>query len=486
MLLGPVEIASIDEWTPEPGSLISWQPTEAALAKAREAPESPVPASYIQTRHLRSFVEQGSRGVDHSRLFIAACDMPGRCDIRAMTYVINAHLRRHSTYRSWFEYRRADDPGTADTVVRHTMTDAADIEFVPKRHGAADAAKLRSQVASTPDSLQWDSFRFGVIQREDKFTFWSSIDHLHVDGQFVGVGLLEFQAMYSTLVSGAPPLQLPDAGGYDDYCLRQREFTSSLTLDTPEVQTWKSFAEKNNGTFPVFPLPLDDGSPSEGGDLVAVKLMDRQQTERFEDLCVAAGSRFIGGLFAVVAHALRELTGLETYYGLTPIDTRTPDELTTQGWFTGLIPVVVPVAGASFADSIRAAQRDFDTGRPAALVPFERVVELAPHLTPPQPLFPMLNFFDASSGPMAPLLTNLQEGVRIATLSDGRVTYPLSTLVGRFNETFATVVFPKNPVARQSVDRYVAALQEVCDRVTGGRDVLVAATRNEAERQPVR
>ncbi|MGV0742671.1 condensation domain-containing protein [Mycolicibacterium sp. XJ870] len=482
MLLGPVEIASIEEWSPEPGSLISWQPTEAAVAKALQAPESPVPASYIQTRHLRSFVDQGSRGVDHSRLFIAACDMPGRCDIRAMTYVINAHLRRHSTYRSWFDYRRADD---GDTVVRHTLTDPADIEFVPMRHGSSDAEKLRSHVVATPDSLQWDSFRFGVIQREDMFTFWSSIDHLHVDGQFVGVGLLEFQAMYSALISGAPPLQLPDAGSYDEYCLRQREVTSSLTLDTPEVQTWMSFAEKNNGTFPVFPLPLDDGSASTGGDLVAVKLMDRQQTERFEDLCVAAGSRFIGGLFALVAHALHELTGLETYYGLTPIDTRTPEELTTQGWFTGLIPVVVPVAGTSFTDSIRAAQHDFDTGRSAAMVPFERVVELAPHLVPPRPLFPMLNFFDASSGPMAPLLTNLQDGVRIATLSDGRVTYPLSTLVGRFNETFATVVFPKNPVARDSVDRYVAALRQVCDRVTGGRESMVPASRNGAARHPV-
>ncbi|MDV3124752.1 condensation domain-containing protein [Mycobacterium sp. 21AC1] len=480
MLLGPVEIASIEEWAPAPGSLVTWQPSDAALAKAGEAPESAVPASYIQARHLRSFVQQAGRGVDHSRLFIAACDMPGRCDIRAMTYVINAHLRRHSTYRSWFDYQ------DADTIVRHTMTDAAEIEFAPRRHGSADADELRRQVVATPDSLQWDCFRFGVIQREGSFTFWSSIDHLHVDGQFVGVGLLEFQAMYSTLVSGAPPLQLPEPGSYDQYCVRQREFASSLTIDTPEVQTWLSFAEHNNGTFPVFPLPLDDGSDSVGGDLISVKLMDEQQTERFEDICVAAGSRFIGGLFALVAHALYELTGLETYHGLTPIDTRTPEELTTQGWFTGLIPVVVPAAGASFTDSIRAAQHDFDSGRSAALVPFERVAELAPGLVPPQPLFPMLNFFDASSGPMAPLLTNLQDGVKIATLSDGRVTYPLSTLVGRFAETFATVVFPKNPVARQSVGRYVSALRQVCDRVTGDPEWMLSSNRRDPALQSVR
>ncbi len=45
---------------------------------------------------------------------IVGCSMAGRCDIRAMTYVINAHLRRHDTYRSWFEYTDADQ------IVRHT------------------------------------------------------------------------------------------------------------------------------------------------------------------------------------------------------------------------------------------------------------------------------------------------------------------------------------------------------------------------------
>ncbi len=461
MLLGPVEIASIEEWHPQAGSLVTWQPAAATLTEAQAAPPSPVPASYIQARHLRSFVDQAARGVDHSRLFIAACVLPGRCDIRAMTYVINNHLRRHSTYRSWFEYRGADD------IVRHTMPEATAITFAPTRHGEQTPEELRARVIDTPDSLQWDCFRFGVIQSAESFTFWASIDHLHVDGQFVGVGLMEFQLMYSALVSGAPPVQLPDAGRYEDYCLSQREFTSALSLDTDEVRAWIDFAQRNDGSFPRFPLPVEDQTPSGTGDLVTVRLMDEEQTQRFEEICVAAGARFIGGLIACAGHALGDLTGLDTYHSLTPIDTRSgPAELTTQGWFTGLIPLTVPVAGTSFADSARAAQTCFDSGKPMANVPFERVVELAPWLTPPRPLFPMLNFFDASSGPLAPLLTNLMDGVKIATLSDGRVTYPLSTLVGRFGETVATVVFPKNPVARASVERYVAALQAVCDRIT--------------------
>ena len=101
-----------------------------------------------------------------SRLFIAAWDIAGRCDIRAMTYVINAHLRRHDTYRSWFEYQDAEH------IVRRTIRDPADIEFVPTEHGEMTPAELRDHLLATPDPLQWDCFRFGIIQRADHFTFY--------------------------------------------------------------------------------------------------------------------------------------------------------------------------------------------------------------------------------------------------------------------------------------------------------------------------
>ena len=55
-----------------------------------------------------------------SRLAIAAWDIPGRCDIRAMTYVLNAHLRRHDTYRNWFEHN-------GEQFVRRTIPEARDL-----------------------------------------------------------------------------------------------------------------------------------------------------------------------------------------------------------------------------------------------------------------------------------------------------------------------------------------------------------------------
>ena len=80
--------------------------------------------------------------------------------------------------------------------------DADDIEFVPTRHGELTLEQARELVVSTPDPLQWDCFRFGIIQGEDHFTFYVSIDHVHVDAMIVGITLMEFHMMYPALVGG--------------------------------------------------------------------------------------------------------------------------------------------------------------------------------------------------------------------------------------------------------------------------------------------
>lgn len=64
--------------------------------------------------------------------------------------------------------------------------------------------------------------------------------------------------MYTTLVAGHAPVPLPQAGSYDDYCVRQERELSVLTLESPPVSAWVDFFEKNNGTLPEFRLPLGD------------------------------------------------------------------------------------------------------------------------------------------------------------------------------------------------------------------------------------
>ena len=463
MRIGKVTIGSIDDWVLSPGVVISWHATAAAQEKARHAPVSPIPVSYMQAQHIRGYYNQIASGLDYSRQIIATCEVPGQCDIPAMSQAINTYLRRHDTYRSWFEY------AGAGPIVRRALEDPADIEFEPIDHGEMKIEDLYDHVVAIPTPLEWGCFTFGIVQSDDHFTFYASIDHVHGDAALIGITMLESHGLYSALITDAEPLVLPEAGSFSDFCLQERQYTSTLTTESPEVRAWIDFAENNNGGYPEFPLPLGNPLEPTSGDMVSEFLMDAEQTERFEEACTAAGARFIGGLFACLAQVEYEFTSAATYYGLTPRDTRrTSDNFMTQGWFTGLIPITVPIAAASFGEAAWAAQTCFDSGLNLSKVPYDRVLELAPWLQRPRPDFPVSNFFHGGAPPLNAVLAAAELGYanNIGIYSDGRYSYQLTIYIFRYEDgTAMEVMLPDNPVAQKSVARYMAAMMSVCARV---------------------
>lgn len=468
MRIGKITIGSIDDWTLSPGTVVSWHPTAAAREKARQAPVSSVPASYMQAQHIRGYHARLAADLDYSRLLVATCEAPGHCDIGVMTFALNAYLRRHDTYRSWFECIPDGTGDSAPEVVRHTIEDPADIEYEPIEHGEMTVQQIHDHVLTTPDPLQWGCFSFGVIQSEDTFSFYASIDHVHGDATLIGITMLESQAMYQSLTVDGKPLALPEAGSYDDYCIQERRHTATLTTDSPPVRAWTDFAANNNGSFPEFPLPLGNPLERTKSNMVSELLLDAAQTERFEAACATAGVRFVGGLFACVAQVEHELTGAVTYFGLTPRDTRRSSEnFMTQGWFTGLVPITVPIAAASFAEAAWSAQASFDSSQEMAKVPYYRVLELNPELSVPRPNFPVANFFHGGAAPLnAVLAADLSGAKNIGIYSDARYSYQLTIYVFLYGEgTVMAVMYPDNPVAQKSVARYLATMKTVCVQV---------------------
>lgn len=465
MHIGKITIGTIDDWSPSPGVVISWHPTKAAMEKARQAPVSSVPVSYMQGQHIRGVYEQAAAGLDYSRQIIATCEVPGQCDIEAMNHALNAYLRRHDTYRSWFEYAGSGD------IVRRTILDAADIEFEPIDNGVMAAEDARKHIVDIPTPLEWGCFSFGVVQGEDHFDFYASIDHVHGDAALIGITMLEAHGMYTSLTMTGQPMALPEAGSFDDFCRQEHQSTADLTVDSPEVRAWIEFAENNNNTMPEFPLPLGNPREPTVADMVGEMILDADQTARFESACVAAGVRFVGGLYACTAMAEHELTGATTYYGLTPRDTRrTSDNFTTQGWFTGLVPITVPIAATTFAEAAWAAQTSFDSGLSLARVPYYRVLELAPWLEKPHPNFPVSNFLHGGAAPLNAVLAAADMGYsnNIGIYSDGRFSYQLTIYIFRYEAgTAMAVMFPDNPIAQKSVARYIEAMKSVCERIAG-------------------
>lgn len=463
MRIGKITVGALDEWSLSPGAVTSWHPTAQSVDKARRAPLSPVPVSYMQGQHLRNFCERTAAGLTFSRQIIASCEVPGHCDVAAMDHAVNAYLRRHDTFRSWFA--RGEDGG----FVRHALEDPADIEFVPVDHGTMTVEQIRAHVVDIPSPLEWGCFTFGVIQNDGHFTFFAAMDHVHGDATLIGTTMLEANGMYSALSGGGQALMLPDAGSFDDFCVRERAHTAALTAESPEVQAWIDFAENNSGGFPEFPLPLGNPHEATRSDMASEMLLDTAQTERFDAACAAAGTRFVGGLFACMAQVEHELTGALTYYGLTPRDSRAAgDNFMTQGWFTGLIPITIPIGAASFAEAAGAAQTAFDSNLNMAKVPYYRVLELAPWLKWPQPNFPVSNFLHGGAAPLNAILAAADMGLanNIGIYPDGRFSYQLTVYIFRYGEgTAMAIMHPDNPVAAKSVARYMSAMRTVSAQV---------------------
>jgi hypothetical protein len=443
----------IKSWRPAEGPVTTWTASAAARAAMGAAESDPQPPTFQQAGHLRAAFYGKALGLRLPRLMVISWDSPGVCDIAVMTEAVNAHVRRQDTYHSAFGFENGN-------VVRRTIADPGVIELEPTSHGTMSTEQLQVHALSTtPGTLDWDCFTFGVIQGAEHFTFYASIDHLHADGMSAGLIFLDIHLTYQDLMAGRAS-SYPEVTGYRDYAARQRQHVAGMTPTAPEIEAWVDFATDADGEWPSFPLPLGDTWTNNGGDYVTVEMLNDLETESFDAACRDAGARFSGGVMACAALADREFTGSTVYRGFTPSDTRTPGADTASvGWFASLFPVTVPIGDGSFADAARAAQASFDANRPMSTVPFERVLELVAvdelGIKLPSKSAMMVSFLDFRKIPVASLWEEMNFGIYGDNLSHGGINMWVNRHADR---TTVTVSFPDNPEARHSVHRYVAAL----------------------------
>jgi mycolipenoyl-CoA---2-(long-chain-fatty acyl)-trehalose mycolipenoyltransferase / long-chain-acyl-CoA---trehalose acyltransferase len=459
-----VALGTINEWQPPHGPVTTWMVSPAAREAARSARRNDLAASFQRAQHLRAAYDGKAMSKQLPRLMVVAWDIAGVCDIPAMTAAINAHVRRHDSYHDWFEFEN-------DVIVRRTIDNPEAIDFVPVEFGHMNAEQIRTHVlTTTPETLEWGGFTFGIVEHIDYFTFYASVDHLYIDGWSAGLIFFDIHLTYQSLRQ-APhqqqPTTIPQVASYRGYAARQHERVTSLTLSSPEIKDWIKFVQGSGGHWPSFPLPLGETTANTKGDFVTVEVLNAVETESFDTACRAAGARFSGGVLACAALAEHDLTGTETYYGFTPYDTRTPGiDTLTVGWFASLVPVTVPIGSGAFPEAARAAQNSFDAAKHLAGVPFERVLELA---TPDQLGIElrarselMVSFLDLRKIPLAELFEETNFGTYGDNLSHGGINIWINR---QAEKTTVTISFPDNPVARASVHRYIAVLNEAFARV---------------------
>ncbi len=186
---------------------------------------------------MQAAQEYKAKGMQLPRLMVVAWDIPGVCDMTAMTAAINAHVRRHDAYHDWFQFENG-------AIVRRTIDNPEVIEFAPTNFGHMHAEQIRTHALSTtPETLEWDCFTFGIVQHTDHFTFYASVDHLHIDGMSAGLIFFDIHLMYRDLAHAVHrPAMLPQVASYRSYAARQRDKVTSLTLSSPEIRDWIEFA----------------------------------------------------------------------------------------------------------------------------------------------------------------------------------------------------------------------------------------------------
>jgi hypothetical protein len=421
---------------------------------------SSIPPSYEQEQHLRAFRACERRQEELARLLIVVWEEPGQCDLRAMSHVVTAHLRRHDTYHSWFEER-------GDAMLRHVLTDPAIIKLEPMTIGEVSAEEWQQHVMETPSPFTWDCFRFGILQRADGFTCFVSVDHLHADATVMAFLMEEVHAGYRAALDGEAPPRHASPGRYLDYCVSQRLRTDAAALTDPEVEEWVAFLARNGGRMPPFPLPLgvlDDRCLAE---YVNLDILEAAGVANFEAACHASGARVIGGLLACAALTERDLAGTLRYSVVTPTTTRkSPDAFRTSGWCVGVVPIDFEFGNKSFAQLAVSAQHIFDERLHLANMPIERVLELAaalPEIRPAATGGVMVSYMDANLPPLSAHIAQSWHQARGQVyINQGMVAQVALWFFRTQRGLTLTAAYPANVTARSSMLRYVDALASMC------------------------
>ena len=448
-----VAIGSIGStWHPGRGPVTTWTASPASRQIMAEAGRDPLAPSAQQAQHLRSAHFARTLGRNVPRLILAAWDVEGWCDVAAMTEAINAHVRRHDTYHSAFEVAGDD----AEIITRRTLDDPSTIEFIPAAMGFMEQDEVRSYVqSSTPGTLEWDCFTFGVIQKADHFTVYANIDHLHTDGSSAVVIYRDINQTYEALVNDETHT-LPRAGEYRDFTAKQRLQVEAMTRDSRPIKDWIDFAQEAEGSWPSFPLELGDAGATGAGRAITVELLNADQTDAFDSACRAAGARFSGGVMACAALADHQFTGAQTFHTLTPSDTRSREQGASAGWYASLFPVTVDVEDGNFAMMARSAQKSFDANKHLSAVSFKRALELAApgEIGQSQSSRPMMvSLFDFRK--LADANAN-RLGIYIDDLNHGGINMWVTRNV---DNTIVTVSYPDTVEGRHSVHEYLGALR---------------------------
>lgn len=452
-----MRIAAAREWSPEPGTVIDWQPTTATREAARNAPAHPVGPSFLQRDHIVGVLAQRAEGRPHRAFTCVTVPVAETLDVPRMTAALTGFLREHTGWRSTF---RIVDGDVQRAVV---PAEAIDLKPVVAPAGVEPTRHLAERL---PEVAVFDAFPavgFGAVAREGSFDFYFGIDHAFGDASSQAIGLAEILDRYHGTAAGPRPVP-----GADHLAHTAGEYVraAELTRADESVRRWSSIL--GGAALPGFPLALGIvGGEPQRVYIDQQPIVDAAGAERLSCWARSAGVGFSAVVFAALGVVERRLAGRERYRTATVLSTRRGDHLAAQGWYINFLPIDFVVSSTRLVDVVGGAAQAVHVAREMALDPAHGALgvliasgELDPSIIGnPQ----MVSYLDFRWFPAAAAL-------RDALLFTGEgVTDHASIWISRTDEgLFAATQRPDNDIAEESVAVYFQMLREVLDEVVVG------------------
>lgn len=369
-------ITALRNWRPEPGELVEWRPTAAAVRAAAAAPADPEPGTFLQDNHVRGLHARAHAGRPHTAYLAVTTEVDGTLDAAAMGRALGRFVARHGGLRTWFATDGA-------TVTRHSV--AADrIAFEatpagPTPGGDVFREHTLTHIARTAVATSWPGFVLGAIARPGSFTLYYATDHALSDGASQALVLTELLDFYASETTGRPlgPYTAAPTGGFPDYARVENARAQEFSPDSPELAEWVDIFRRHGSAMPSFPLDLGLArgatAPMHG---IEFDVLDRAGSAAFARTCREAGGRYVAGVLAAVAITDHELAGRTDYYGMTVLSTRGLGEfLLAQGWLCNFAPVAFTLTGCgSFTEVVARANAAYNRAIRLSTVPLSAVL----------------------------------------------------------------------------------------------------------------
>ncbi|WP_265443086.1 condensation domain-containing protein [Flexivirga meconopsidis] len=349
-----------------------------------------------------------------------------------------------ATYRPENLHLAARDAGSYDTVER-----------------VYDVVSRYFDRTVRPDS--WPHLVAATVvptNQEDgpRFLLAFAADHSVMDAYSQVIAVSELDQLYTAALAGEPLVTEP-AASYVDFSVAERAHAAVADHGHETTRRWLDFLEPDEPRFPVAPFPNE-----EPADLTLPQrsisrwLVGPEVSDQIHQHARSLGFGMQPAVLVALAEAMSTATGTaDPFKFVMPMHTRTPEYTASMGWFVGISPFTLQLAGASgLPEKLRRADEASAHIRSDAQIPFATIADLLGIDSSPRFV---VSYVDLRHLPGAAQFDAVRaRALRSIRYSDDEFYFWVVRARGGIN---VSVRHPNNATATAGVERYLQAFTTV-------------------------